>query len=71
MSSTSDILRLVDSISRDKNIDKEQLFSDLEAAMVSAVRKNNDEAEDVTVEIDRMNGQISAVCEVTSVSMAE
>ena len=37
--SSMDILRLADSISRDKNIEKDQLLGDLEAAMASAVRK--------------------------------
>ena len=71
MTSAPDILRLVDSISRDKSIDKEQLFCDLEAAMASAVRKTYGEVEDVTVAIDRVNGKISAVCEGSPVSLAE
>ena len=71
MTSAPDILRLVDSISRDKSIDKEQLFCDLEAAMASAVRKTYGEVEDVTVAIDRVNGKISAACEGSPVSLAE
>jgi N utilization substance protein A len=56
----SDLLRFVDSISRDKNIDKESVFVDLEAAMISAVRKGHEEADDVIVEIDRSSGAIRA-----------
>ena len=35
-----ELLRIVDNIARDKNIDKESIFADLEEAMVSAVRKH-------------------------------
>ena len=34
-----ELLRIVDSIARDKNIDKEELFMDIEAALLSAARK--------------------------------
>ena len=39
----TDLIRFIDSISRDKNIDKESVFVDLEAAMVSAARKAYEE----------------------------
>ena len=68
---TPDILRLVDSICRDKSIDKDQLLSDLEGAMASAIRKTYGQVEDVQVHIDRMNGQITAHCEAEPISMAE
>ncbi|MHC4287162.1 MAG: NusA N-terminal domain-containing protein, partial [Planctomycetota bacterium] len=35
-----ELIRIVENISRDKNIDKESIFQDLEAAMVSAARKH-------------------------------
>lgn len=57
----ADLIRFVDSISRDKNIDKEFVFLDLEAAMVSAARKAFDGAEDVTIAIDRATGEIQAL----------
>ena len=66
---STDLIRFVDSISRDKNIDKESVFVDLEAAMVSAIRKAYDQAEDVTVQIDRTNGTISAIVEGEPVDM--
>src|SRR4051812_9189321 len=53
-----DLLRIVDSISRDKNIDKEEIFMDIEAALLSAARKFYGEAEDVSCVIDRMSGEI-------------
>jgi N utilization substance protein A len=56
-----ELLRIVENIARDKNIDKESLFVDLEEAMVSAARKHFGEPEsDIRVSIDRATGQISA-----------
>jgi len=55
-----ELLRLVDGLARDKNIDKETVFEDLEAAMFSAIRKANASAEDVVVRIDRASGDITA-----------
>ncbi len=57
---SADLIRIVDAISRDKSIEKESVFLDLEAAMVSALRKAHDEAEDAVVQIDRTNGTIEA-----------
>jgi N utilization substance protein A len=53
-----DLLRIVDSISRDKNIDKEEIFMDIEASLLSAARKFYGEADDVACTIDRMTGEI-------------
>ena len=56
-----ELIRIVDNIARDKNIDKESLFVDLEEAMVSAVRKHFGEPESkITVHIDRATGQVEA-----------
>jgi N utilization substance protein A len=57
----TDLLRFIDSLSRDKNIAKESVFVDLEAAMVSAARKAYEEIEDVAVRIDRITGDIEAL----------
>ncbi|MBU0716827.1 MAG: transcription termination factor NusA [Planctomycetes bacterium] len=65
----TDLVRFVDSISRDKNIDKESIFLDLEAAMVSAARKAFDDAEDVMVSIDRTNGTIQATVGGNAIDM--
>jgi N utilization substance protein A len=53
-----ELLRIVDSIARDKNIDKESIFLDIEAALLSAARKFYGEADDVACRIDRMSGEI-------------
>jgi len=56
-----ELLRIVDNIARDKNIDRESIFVDLEEAMVSAARKHFGEPEsDIVVHIDRKTGQITA-----------
>jgi N utilization substance protein A len=56
-----ELIRIVDNIARDRNIDKESLFVDLEEAMVSAVRKHFGEPEsNIVVHIDRNNGQVTA-----------
>ncbi len=57
-----ELIRIVENLARDKNIDKESIFQDLESAMVSAVRKHfgaSPESE-ITVHIDRKSGQITA-----------
>ena len=55
-----EMLRLIDSISRDRNVDKESLYKDIEQAMVSAARKhfNAVDTEEFTAELDRMSGKI-------------
>ena len=55
----SEILRIVDTIHRDKNIDKELVFEGIEAALVSAAKKQYGEEEDIVVYIDRSDGSIS------------
>jgi N utilization substance protein A len=56
-----ELLRIVENIARDKNIDKESIFVDLEEAMISAARKHFGEPEsDVVVHIDRNTGEITA-----------
>ena len=56
-----ELLRIVENIARDKNIDKESIFADLEEAMVSAVRKHFGEADsEIVVQIDRSNGRVLA-----------
>jgi N utilization substance protein A len=56
-----ELLRIVDNIARDKNIDKESIFADLEEAMVSAVRKHfGDPDSEIVVRIDRNDGKVAA-----------
>src|SRR3954470_2503011 len=55
----SEVLRIVDAIHRDKNIDKDIVFQAIESALVSAAKKQYGEEEDIVVQIDRLNGAIS------------
>ena len=55
----SELLRIVDAIHRDKNIDKEIVFDGIEAALVSAAKKHFGEEEEIVVTIDRTDGSIS------------
>ncbi len=56
-----ELLRIVDNIARDKNIDKESIFVDLEEAMISAARKHfGDTDSEIVVQIDRSSGKVSA-----------
>jgi len=55
-----ELLRLVDNIHREKNIDKEVLFTDLESAISSAAKKQFGGTDDVFVHVDRATGQIQA-----------
>jgi N utilization substance protein A len=58
---SQELLRIVENIARDKNIDKESIFVDLEEAMISAAKKHFGEPEgDIVVQIDRRSGQINA-----------
>ncbi|MEX0676624.1 MAG: transcription termination factor NusA [Pirellulales bacterium] len=55
----TELLRIIDAIHRDKNVEKEVVFSAIEAALVSAAKKQYGEEEDIVVEIDRKDGSIS------------
>ena len=58
---SQELLRIVDNVARDKNIDRESIFADLEEAMVSAVRKHFGEPDsEIAVSIDRVTGQVIA-----------
>lgn len=56
-----ELVRIIDNIARDKNIDKESVFVDLEDAMVSAARKHFGQPDsEIAVHIDRKTGEIAA-----------
>ncbi|MDZ4819183.1 MAG: transcription termination factor NusA [Planctomycetota bacterium] len=54
-----EVLRIVDAIHRDKNINKEIVFQAIEAALVSAAKKQYGENDEVVVLIDRKDGTVS------------
>lgn len=57
-----ELIRIVDGIARDKNIDREQIYTNIEQAMASALRKqfNTEETEEFEVKLDRITGDITA-----------
>jgi N utilization substance protein A len=56
-----ELVRIVDNIARDKNVDKESIFVDLEDAMVSAIKKHfGDLDSNISVHIDRETGEVQA-----------
>lgn len=67
----SELLRLVDSFHREKNIDSELLFVAIESALLTAIRKQRGEEADVKVAIDRSTGAITATCEGEELDQAE
>jgi N utilization substance protein A len=66
-----ELLRTVDVIAKDRNIDREVVFNDLETAMVSAAKKYFGSAEEVVVHIDRSTGQITASQGGESISLRD
>jgi N utilization substance protein A len=56
-----DLVRIVDSIHRDKNIPKEILFEGIESALATAAKKHYPEAEEITVKINPDSGEITTV----------
>ncbi len=56
----SETLRILDSIARDRNVDRELLITDLEQAMISAARKhfNSLDTEEFGCSMDRLTGEI-------------
>jgi len=54
-----EILRIVDAIHRDKNIDKEIVFQAIEAALVTALKRQYGEEADIVIAIDRGDGVVS------------
>src|SRR5215831_9867329 len=57
-----ELLRIVDGIARDKNIERDQIYTDIEQAIASALRKqfNTEDTSEFVVTLDRATGDISA-----------
>lgn len=58
----AELIRLVDGIARDKNIDRDLIYADIEQAIASGLRKhfNVEEASEFAVSLDRTSGLITA-----------
>ena len=59
----NEILRIVDSLHREKNIDTEIVFQAIEAAYTSAAHRQYGEEADILVTIDRESGELGVVLE--------
>lgn len=57
-----ELLRIVDGIARDKNIERDQIYTDIEQSIASALRKqfNTEDTSEFQVRLDRQSGDISA-----------
>jgi transcription termination/antitermination protein NusA len=55
----NEVLRIVDAIHRDKNIDKAIVFDGIEAALISAAKKHYGEEEEIIIEVNRETGEIT------------
>ncbi len=58
----TEVLRVVDAIHRDKNIDKEIVFEGIEQAILSAARKHFGEDYELKVDVDRETGEPAIEC---------
>jgi len=58
-----DLVRIVDSIHREKNIDKELLFEGIETALATAAKKHYPDANEIVVKIDRETGKTYTIAD--------
>jgi N utilization substance protein A len=58
----NEVLRVVDALHRDKNIDKEIVFDGIESAILSAARKHFGEDFELEVHVDREHGEPTIRC---------
>ncbi len=58
----NELLRIVDSLHREKNIDPEIVFQAIESAMVTAAKRQYGEESDISVSIARDTGAVTAFC---------
>lgn len=61
-----ELIRIVDGIARDKNIEREQIYTDIEQAIASGLRKqfNTEDTSEFQVTLDRSTGLIRAFRQV-------
>jgi N utilization substance protein A len=66
-----DLVRIVDSIHRDKNISKDILFDGIQSALTTAARKHYPDASEIEVRIDPDSGAIDATKDGVKMDPAE
>lgn len=59
MSNSNELLRIVDAIHRDKNIDTDIIFNGIESAYLTAARRHYGEEIELEVTLDRTTGEIT------------
>ncbi len=59
----NELLRIIDAIHRDKNIDKEIVFQAIESALISAAKKHYGDEADIVITIGREDGSIAGTCD--------
>src|SRR3984957_9978887 len=67
----SELIRIVDGIARDKNIEREQIYSNIEQGIASGLRKqfNTEDATEFVVKVDRTSGKISVARQWTEIPL--
>jgi N utilization substance protein A len=67
-----ELIRIVDGIARDKNIEREQVYVDIEQAVASGLRKqfNTEDTSEFAVTVDRTSGDISVARQGTTVPLS-
>ncbi len=67
-----ELIRIVDGIARDKNIEREQVYTDIEQAVASGLRKhfNTEDTTEFGVTLDRTSGDISVSRQGETVPLA-
>ncbi len=63
-----EVLRIVDAIHRDKNIDKDLVFEGIKQAILSAAKKHFGEPHQLEVNIDKETGELSVICDGQQIS---
>ncbi|MBU6277166.1 MAG: transcription termination factor NusA [Planctomycetes bacterium] len=66
-----EILRIVDAIHRDKNIDKEIVFQAIEQALVTALQRQYGEESQIVIAIDREDGRLTGTRDGTDIDTQE
>src|SRR3989440_2510544 len=68
----AELIRIVDGIARDKNIERDQIYTDIEQAIASGLRKqfNTEDTSEFNVAVDRTTGDISATRQGQAIPLA-
>src|SRR5215207_6874631 len=67
-----ELMRIVDGIARDKNIEREQVYVDIEQAVASGLRKhfNTEDTTEFQVLLDRASGEITVMRQGQAIALS-